>query len=407
MTTPFSDPQHARAISLLSLAAFASSASVRLCDPMLPQLAHYFSTNTAEAAHVVSFFTVAYGLLQAFFGTLGDRIGKYRLIAYCTLASTVGNLVAAIAGTLDWLVAARFVSGMTAAGIIPLSMAWIGDTVAYEHRQATLARFLGGQIIGLVSGQFIAGLFTDTLGWRWAFGFLAALFLVIGWRVLLESRHNPRARHVHTTSLSGSGMLTQVGTVLKTPWARVVLATVFLEGVLVFGPMAFVPTFLHDRFAISLTMAGALMVAFGGGGILYIVFARRFVQRLGEVGLASIGGCLLAIAWLILASEETWMLTPVATFFAGLGFYKLHNTLQTNATQMAPSVRGTAVSLFASAFFLGQSLGVYLASQVLFHFGILSVFIGAAVLVPVLSSVFAWRLSCHHRLASAATGTRK
>ena len=397
MTTPFSDPHHARAILLLSLASFASAASVRLCDSMLPELARYFSTNTAEAAHVVSFFAVAYGLFQAFFGTLGDRIGKYRLIAFCTLASTLGMSAAAFSGSLDALVAARFVSGITAAGIIPLSMAWIGDTVAYEHRQATLARFLAGQILGLVGGQFIGGVFTDHFGWRGAFAFVAVLFLLVGWRVLLEARHNPRAQHVHKTALSESGMLTQVGTVLGTPWARVVLATVFMEGMLVFGPMAFVPTFLHDRFSVSLTLAGAMMAAFGAGGITYILFARHFVRGLGEAGLAGIGGGLLAIAWGMLAIEESWLLTPVATYFAGLGFYKLHNTLQTNATQMAPSVRGTAVSLFASAFFLGQSLGVYVASQVFERVGSIPLFIGAAVLVPCLSSLFALLLKRHQR----------
>lgn len=190
-------------------------------------------------------------LAASLFGTLGDRIGKYRLIALCTLASTVGTLAAACTTSLNGLVAARFLTGMTAAGVIPLAMAWIGDTVAYEHRQATLARFLAGQIIGLVSGQFIGGLFTDTLGWRWSFIFLAIIFAGVGWHVLQESRHNPHAKQVHTSHLSGSGMLAQVGAVFATPWARIVLAIVFVEGMLVFGPMAFVPSFLHDRFAIS------------------------------------------------------------------------------------------------------------------------------------------------------------
>lgn len=121
------------------------------------------------------------------------------------------------------------------------------------------------------------------------------------------------------------------------------------------------------------------------------------MRGLGEAGLANIGGGLLAIAWGLLAVEESWLLTPVATYFAGLGFYKLHNTLQTNATQMAPSVRGTAVSLFASAFFLGQSLGVYVASQVFERVGSIPLFIGAAVLVPCLSSVFALLLKRHQR----------
>ena len=39
----------------------------------------------------------------------------------------------------------------------------------------------------------------------------------------------------------------------------------------------------------------------------------------------------------------------------------LHNTLQINATQMAPERRGAAVSTFASCFYMGQSVGVGIA----------------------------------------------
>ena len=403
MTSPFSDPRHARAITLLSLAAFSSSASLRLCDPMLPELARHFSTDTAAAASAVSAFAIAYGLLQAFFGPLGDRIGKYRLIAWCTLTSSLGSLAAVLSISLDWLVAARFVTGMTVAGVIPLSMAWIGDTVPYEQRQATLARFLAGQIIGMIGGQFIGGFFTDTLGWRWTFAFLAAIYLAVGWLVWRESYSNPVTYRPDPGGAPHVGMMAQIGAVFATPWARVVLATVFVEGVLLFGPMAFVPSYLHERFSVSLTLAGGLMAAFGLGGIAYITFARHFVRRLGEAGMARLGGALLAIAWLILASEHDWRWTPLATFLAGLGYYQLHNTLQTNATQMAPSVRGTAVSLFASAFFLGQSLGVFLAARALAAWGHFVVFVAVAGLLPFLGSAFAALLAAHHRRSQPLT----
>ena len=370
---------------------------MRLCDPMLPELARVFSTNTSEAAHVVSAFAIAYGLLQAFYGPLGDRIGKYRLVALCTLLSAIGSLGAVFAASLDFLVLARLLTGMTAAGIIPLSMAWIGDTVPYEHRQATLARFLAGQIIGVIGGQFIGGFLTDALGWRWAFAFLASVYLCVGWVVLRESTRNPCVQGSHRGRTSNAKSLDQIAVVLKTPWARVVLATVFTEGVVLFGPMAFVPSYLHARFSISLTLAGSLMVGFGLGGIVYISLARFFVSRLGEVGLARVGGSLLALAWALLSWQENWWLTPVATFLLGLGYYQLHNTLQTNATQMAPTVRGTAVSLFASAFFLGQSLGVILSASVIAAFGNLSLFLTAACLLPALGAVFAWLLAAHHR----------
>ena len=366
---------------------------------MLPDLARTFSASPAETAHVVSGFAVAYGLLQAFFGPLGDSIGKYRLIALTTLACTLGTLGAALASSLDYLVLARALTGASAAGIIPLSMAWIGDTVPYEERQATLARFLGGQILGVIGGQFIGGVFADTLGWRWAFGFICGLYLLVGLLVFLESRNNPSTRH--TPAPSGqqrNGVLAQATKVFGAPWARVILAVVFLEGTVVFGGLAFVPSYLHERFALSLSMAGAVMGLFGIGGLTYIAFARYFVRRFGEVGLAFFGGLVIALAWCLMAFGNAWAWALPASYLSGLGFYMLHNTLQTNATQMAPEVRGTAVSLFASAFFMGQALGVVLAADLLARAGASALFMLAAMAMPVIGGVFANLLHKRHKL---------
>lgn len=355
---------------------------------MLPDLVRTFAASSTEVAYVVSGFSVAYGLLQAFFGPLGDRIGKYRLIAFTTLACTFGSLGAALANSLDWLILARILTGATAAGIIPLSMAWIGDTIPYEERQATLARFLGGQILGVIGGQFIGGVFADTVGWRWAFAFLCLVYLVVGVFVWIESHRNPSTHHHPTFSSVGRGVIAQASIVLSTPWARIILAVVFLEGMVVFGTLAFIPTYLHERFELTLSMAGALVGLFGVGGFSYIAFAKHFVRQLGEQGLALVGGLLIAGAWALLAFCPTWTFATVAAYLAGLGFYMLHNTLQTNATQMAPQVRGTSVSLFASSFFLGQSLGTVLAAILLAARGAFALFIAAAVLMPLIGGVF-------------------
>jgi predicted MFS family arabinose efflux permease len=42
----------------------------------------------------------------------------------------------------------------------------------------------------------------------------------------------------------------------------------------------------------------------------------------------------------------------------GLGFYMLHNSFQTQVTEVAPTARASAVALHAFSFFVGQALGV-------------------------------------------------
>lgn len=382
------EPNLRRAILLLSGAAFASSVSARLCDPMLPVLAQTFTSSPAEVAHVVSGFAVAYGFLQAFFGPLGDALGKYRLIALTTLLCTVGTFGAACAVSLDYLVLARVLTGAAAAGIIPLSMAWIGDNVPYEDRQPVLAKFIGGQIAGVIGGQFIGGVFTDTVGWRWAFWFVCALYVVMGILVLRESRQNPMTRHHPSDGEKPTGLLRQAKTLLSVPWARVILAVVCLEGMLVFGGMAFIPMYLHEHFELRMSAAGALMGSFGLGGLIYIFFAKPLVRRLGERGLTILGATLIALGWATLALCSVWAWIVPACISLGLGYYMLHNTLQTNATQMAPQVRGTAVSLFASSFFLGQALGVSIGGMLYEGIGAFALFSASGLLILPLGWFF-------------------
>jgi predicted MFS family arabinose efflux permease len=76
-----------------------------------------------------------------------------------------------------------------------------------------------------------------------------------------------------------------------------------------------------------------------------------------------LGGSVVSVGLI----HSQWLAMP-CMFAAGLGFYMLHNTLQTQATQMAPTRRGAAVSLFAFCYFVGQSVGVALAGYLLRYF---------------------------------------
>ena len=167
----------------------------RICDAMLPELARIFSVSITQTAQVVSMFAVVYGLAQLLHGPLGDRYGKFRWVTLATLGCSVGSLLSALASSLDALIVARMLTAFCAAAIIPMSLAWIGDVVPYEQRQETLALTGVGTTMGMVGGQLLGGLLTDTLGWRWAFVFLTLLYLVVAallWRDLGRQKQQRR-----------------------------------------------------------------------------------------------------------------------------------------------------------------------------------------------------------------------
>ena len=351
------------AIACLSLAACGSAMSLRVSDALLPRLAGEFAVSLSTASQVISVFAIAYGLAQLMFGPLGDRFGKYRVIAWACAACAVTASLCGVANDFATLRLARALAGATAAAIVPLSMAWIGDVVAYEERQPVLARFLIGQIAGVSGGVWLGGFAADHLSWRTPYFLIGALFAAVSVGLfVLNRRLPPQARSMQMSTGSPlRRMASDFRHVLGKPWARVVLTTVFLEGAFLYGPFAFIASHLHQAFGVTLSVAGSLVMLFGLGGLFYAAFAGRLVRRLGEVGLVRWGGALLTMALLVVGFAPAWQWSVPGCLVAGLGFYMFHNTLQINATQMAPERRGAAVSAFASCFFLGQSAGVALA----------------------------------------------
>jgi predicted MFS family arabinose efflux permease len=134
---------------------------------------------------------------------------------------------------------------------------------------------------------------------------------------------------------------------------RWVLGVTATEGALVFGAMAFMPTHLHQQFGLSVVAAGSVMMAFGVGGLLYSQWARHWLAWLGERGLVRTGAALVASGMLLLAWGHGVWVGILSCSMTGLGFYMVHNTLQVQATQMAPAARTTGVVLMAQSVDMG------------------------------------------------------
>jgi YNFM family putative membrane transporter len=381
-----------RAIALLALAGFSAQAMVRATDSLLPQIAAGLGTTVGAASVIVTAYAITHGSVQLIMGPIGDRFGKFRMVALGCALSALTVLACGLAPSLTALTLARVASALTAAWIIPLGMAFIGDAVPYERRQAVLGRYLSGQITGQLFGQAAGGIIGDLLGWRAVFFILCAVFALVAAALFRELAVNPTTRPQLRADETSRGLAADYAAVLSSPWARIVLIAGVIEAALMWGAFAYVGADLHARFALSFTLIGTTVAAFGIGGLIYAALVPRLVGRFGPVGLAAFGGVLVGLAYLLLALAPAWWLAPLAVVAIGLGFYMLHNTLQTNATQMAPQARGTAIAIFSSALYLGQSIGVAGGSLLIDRAGGPAIFLIAALLLPVLGLWFAARL---------------
>jgi MFS transporter, YNFM family, putative membrane transport protein len=393
--TPSPTASPTRSIVLLALAGFASQAQVRVTDSLLPQIAADFHTTVGAAAMVVTSYAIAHGSIQLVIGPVGDRFGKYRTVALMCAIGAVLVALCGMAASLSQLALARLATGAAAGWVIPISMAYVGDVTPYERRQPILARYLTGQILGQLCGQAAGGVLGDLMGWRNVFFVLAAVFALATAGLLFELITNPLTRQPSHPDETTRGFAADYAAVLTNPFARVVIVAAFIEGALVWGAFAYIGAHLRLRFGLSFTLVGVTVACFGVGGLIYAAMVKLFVYRLGQIGLAVIGGFIITAAYVELAVTPVWWLAPVATLAIGLGFYMLHNTLQTNATQMTPQARGTAVAIFSSAIFVGQTAGVATGAIVIDHWGAVPLFLGTAATIPALAIWFARQLRGH------------
>jgi MFS transporter, YNFM family, putative membrane transport protein len=368
------------------MCTMASAATLRAVDPLLPDLAERFGTLPGAVGIVITAYSIAYGGVQFVSGRIGDRWGKPQTIAAAALAAALATGACALATSLDMLIVLRAIAGACAGGIIPLGIAYIGDSVAYEQRQRALIRLSSMQILGTMAGQVGGGVVGAALGWQGVFVVLAAAF-GLGAVVLASILRNAPARVPSTASANpGYGWV-------ASPRARMVLATVVLEGFFFYGSLAFVAADLQTRFELDLATAGLVLLTFGAGGLVFaFTFARFFgAAPAGRVPL--LGACALAISFAGMAAIPGAFYAGPLLALMGWGFFAMHSSLQTEATQMLPHARGHAVATFAAVFFTGQAVGVAVGGAAFDRFGAEPLFLASAAVLLAIGVRFARALA--------------
>ena len=381
-----------RSIILLAAAGFASQAQIRVTDSLLPQIAADFHTTVGVAAIVLTTYAITHGSIQFVAGPVADRFGKYRTVA---IASAVAAVLVAMCGTvssLPQLAVARLATGAVASWVIPVSMAYVGDVTPADRLQPILARYASGYILGQLFGQAAGGVLGDLFGWRKVFFALAGLFAVAAAGLIFELIADPQTRKADHHAASRRGFKADYAALFSNPFARMILIVGFIEGALAWGAFAYIGANLHLRFDLSFTLVGLTVACFGVGGLIYSGLVRLLVYRLGQTGLTVIGGFLISAAYIVLAFQPAWWFAPIAVTIVGLGFYMFHNTLQTKATQMTPQARSTAVAIFSSALYFGQTAGVAAGALVIDRLGATPLFLGTAVAFPALAIWFAYEI---------------
>lgn len=379
-----------RLIAVLAAGGFASTFAGRVVEPLVGVLARDLASPPATVALLSTAFALPYALIQPVLGPVGDALGKERVVVACLVVLTLALGACIVADDIGTLFGLRMLAGAAAGGVIPLSLAMMGDRIPIAQRQVAIGRFLVAVILGQLSGSTLAGLIEGAIGWRGVFGLAAGVGALGLCGVALGFARRLRAPGGR---FALAPALTRYRAILRTPRARVLFSAVFVEAIAVFGIFPHLAHLIEARGEGGPKEAGLVLAGFAAGGLAYSLTVGLLLRFLGQTRMLMAGGAVSAGALLVVGLAGSWQADAAALVALGLGFYMLHNTFQVQVTEVAPEARASAVALHAFSFFCGQALGVAVMGLGLEALGQLPALALCAAAILVLGFATARRLA--------------
>ncbi|HWD62027.1 MAG TPA: MFS transporter [Humibacter sp.] len=161
-------PGSTRVFAALLLAVLSFSLLQTMVVPALPDFQREFAASPTTTAWIVSSFLLTSSVGTIVIGRLGDLFGKRLLLIVSLGILAAGTVLAALAGTVGVLIAARAVQGL-GAGTFPLAFGIVRDRLPRHRVPVAIGTISAVFGIGFGVGLVVPGPITDALGWPWLF----------------------------------------------------------------------------------------------------------------------------------------------------------------------------------------------------------------------------------------------
>jgi len=359
---------------------------------------------------VTTAYILAATISMPLYGKLSDLIGRKALLLIGIGIFLVGSVIGGLAQDMTWLIVGRAVQGLGGGGLMILAQATISDVIPVKKR----GKYMGliGGVFGLSSvlGPLLGGYFTDGIGWRWAFWMnlpLGVIAFALAAMFLKTPFERVKARFDILGTMTMAIAVTSL--VLFTSWGGttydwdspviisliagfVVFTGLFIwaeskavepliplkffkdrnfslaaiaglmVGIVMFGALAYLPTYLQVVNGLGATNSGLLLLPMMGGLIVMSLVSGQVVSRTGNYKVLPILGFGLIALSMFLFSTLTpdvplWQ-TSIYMVVLGAGIGSVMQTLVLIVQQSVPHANvGSATA--SNNFFreIGASLG--------------------------------------------------
>jgi MFS family permease len=386
-------------IAMLWFVCFLNYADRQAIFSLFPLLKHQFNLSDLQLGALGASFMWMYALVGPFAGWLCDRLPRKTLVLGALIFWSLITAATALSHDFTQLVVCRALGGLGEAFYFPAAMSLISDYHGPATRSRAMSVHQSSVYAGSIAGGAVSGFIGQYYGWRSSFILFGALGVVLGivlWGLLREPIRGMSDRQSDPVELALAAPDPHSGGNIVDGFLEVVRNRMVLLLVVVFMAANFVavvfltwmPTFLYQKFHMSLAMAGlngtaylqiASVLGVLSGGLVADGLRRR---RPGGRLLAQSIGLLCGVPFLFLTGW-TVSVPLLIVGMVGFGYFKgLYDAnIFAGLYDVVPIYRrGSAAGILNSLGWLGGGFAPILIAIAAAHFG-LSLCISATALI--------------------------
>ena len=167
------------AFAITSAAAFMVTLDNLVVTTAIPVIRRDLHASIGGLEWTVNAYTLTFAVLLLTGAALGDRFGRRRMFGIGLTIFTLASAMAALAPSIEVLVAARAIQGVGGAIITPLTLTILSAAVPAEKRGLALGAWGGIGGLAVALGPLVGGAVVSGLSWHWIFWINVPLGIVL------------------------------------------------------------------------------------------------------------------------------------------------------------------------------------------------------------------------------------
>lgn len=363
----------------LAIVAGISVANLYYNQPLLNMIRHELNVSEFKTNLIAMVTQIGYAVGLLFIVPLGDLYQRKNIILTNFSILIVSLLTIALAHNIHLILFASFFTGVCS--IIPQIFIPIASQFSRpENKGRNVGIVISGLLTGILASRVISGFIGELFGWREMYYIAAGLMFIcaiIVLKVLPDIRPNFAGKY--------SDLMKSLLSLLKEfPQLRIYS----IRAALNFGSFLAMWSCLAFKMGQAPFYANSDVIGLlglcGVAGALTASFVGKYVKRVGVRRFNFIGCALILSSWLLLfAGENTYFGIVAGIIMIDIGMQCIQLSNQTSIFELSPRASNRINTIFMTTYFIGGSLGTFLAGTFWQLYGWHGVIVIGAILTGI------------------------